>query len=77
MQPYFETQGQQLIFLSGDRQYPYLLEVTEFVKHSDNPNNYSGKRKFRLLDKSFVATGDGFSIDELPKYYPNCELFTV
>lgn len=74
MDKYFSTDNQQLVFKSGDSQYPYLLEVTEFVKHSDNPNNYNGQRQFRLLDKNFIATGDGFSLSCLSKYYPNCEL---
>ena len=74
MEKYIETAKMQLIFNTGDSQYPYLLEITEFVKNSDNPNNYNGERQFRLLDKNFIATGDGFSFSLLSKYYPNCEL---
>ena len=75
MEPYIETTEMKLIFKTGHSQYPYLLEVTEFVKNSDNPNNYSGEREFRLLNKDFIATGDGFSLSRLAKYYPECELF--
>ena len=74
MEKYIETAKMQLIFKTGDSQYPYLLEITEFVKNSDNPNNYKGEREFRLLDKDFIATGDGFSFSLLSKYYPECEL---
>lgn len=75
MDKYIETTKMQLIFKTEDSQYPYLLEITEFVKNSDNPNNYNGERQFRLLDKNFIATGDGFSFSCLSKYFPNCELF--
>jgi len=76
METYIETTDMKLIFKTGNSKYPYLLEVTEFVKNSDNPNNYSGEREFRLLDKDFIATGDGFSFSRLSEYYPECELFT-
>ena len=55
-------------------QYYTNDRITEFVKNSDNPNNYNGEREFRLLDKDFIATGDGFSLPLLSKYYPECEL---
>jgi len=74
VEKYIQTKNQQLIFSSGIKDYPYLLEVTEFVKNSDNPNNYNGQRQFRLLDKKFIATGDGFSLSCLPKYCPDCEI---
>ena len=74
MEKYIETKGQQLLFNSGDRTYPYLLEITKFVENCSNPNNYNGVRQFRLLDKNFVATGDGYTLDYLSKYFPNCEL---
>lgn len=76
MENYIQTAKMQLIFKTEDNEYPYLLEITEFVKNSDNPNNYNGERQFRLLDKNFIATGDGFSFSSLSKYYPNCELLT-
>jgi len=74
MQKYIDTQNQKLIFRTNDYSYPYLLEITEFVKDSDNANNYNGERTFRLLDKNFIATGDGYTLSNINKYFPNCEL---
>ena len=74
MDKYIDTKGLKLIFKSGDNSYPYLLEITEFVKHSNNFDNYDGQRKFALLDKNFVGTGDHFEFSKLERYLPNCEL---
>ena len=66
MDKFINIRNLKLLFATGVDKYPYLLEVTEFVKNSDNPSNYSGEREFRLLDKNFVATGDCWSISSIP-----------
>ena len=76
MEEYVELQGLKVIFLTGDIRYPYLLEITEFVKNSKNPNSYSekkGGRQFRLLNGQFIATGDSYSLSEVKKDFPNSE----
>ena len=74
MDPYIRLTNDTLIFLTNEREYPYLLEVTKFVINSDNPNNYNGERQFRLLDKNFRATGDGYSYNYVKKYFPDCNI---
>lgn len=69
MDKFIQTKGQKLLFATGVSKYPYLLEVTEFVKNSDNTSNYSGEREFRLLDENFVATGDCWSMSNIPDDY--------
>jgi len=77
MDKYIETKGMKLISKSGYDKYPYLLEVTEFVKNSNNVNNYNGERQFRLLNANFIATGDGYSFSSLHKSFPNCEVLEI
>ena len=69
MDKFIQTQGKKLLFATGVSRYPYLLEITEFVKNSDNTSNYSGEREFRLLDEDFVATGDCWAMSDIPSYY--------
>ncbi len=59
-----------MIFLTNHKQYPYLLEITQFVQTSNNVNNFDGERQFRLLRTDFTATGDGYSLSDLDKSFP-------